>query len=341
VEYGDRILTAIQEAQAYMQEVVYVEEEYEHVRKLCRNANENCMLWALSGECTANAGYMVINCAPACRTCDKVHVATRCPMDDNATNVFAVKDDLNTFYERIVNDPYYKAEYNVTVISRPTYAEGDGPDSHVSYAVNGLWIVQFDNIVNEAEAKRMIEMGNDEGYERSADVGDAKEDGTFDSSVNDGRTSTNAWCMDACMNDTATRTVHAKIENITTIPRINYENLQILQYHENQYYKEHNDFIEYQVDRPCGSRILTFFIYLTTAPEDGGGGTNFPKLDITVTPKLGRAILWPSIRNDEPFESDLLSNHQALPVLNGFVKYGVNAWIHQRDFQTANSNGCA
>jgi prolyl 4-hydroxylase len=285
----------------------------------------------------------LIHCAPACQTCDQVHVETRCPMDDNVTSVFPEKDALNRFYERIIHDPYYQSQYNVTVLSRPTYAEGDSPDdaATLSYAVTGMWVIQFDNIVNETEAQRLIDLGNDEGYKRSADVGEAQPDGTFDSSVNDGRTSTNAWCMKDCMDDPTTVLVHDRMENITGIPRTNYENLQILQYEEHQYYHEHNDFIEYQVDRPCGSRILTFYIYLNTLPDDGGGGTNFPKLDLTVTPKLGRAILWPSILNDQPFQMDPLSNHQALPVLNGYIKYGVNAWIHQRDFQQANHVGCA
>jgi prolyl 4-hydroxylase len=264
-------------------------------------------------------------------------------MHDNVTSVFPEKDTLNQFYERIIHDPYYQSQYDVTVLSRPTYADGDTEENTtLSYVVTGMWVIQFDNILNETEAQRLIDLGMEEGYARSADVGEAQPDGTFDSSVNDGRTSTNAWCMKDCMNDPVTLQLHDRIENITQIPRTNYENLQILQYEENQYYNEHNDFIEYQVDRPCGSRVLTFYIYLNTLPEEGGGGTNFPKLqNLTVSPKLGRAILWPSILNDHPFQMDPLSNHQALPVWNGYIKYGVNAWIHQRDFQEANHVGCA
>ena len=342
-EYGDQIVEAIAKTQQYMYEIVFVDETYRKVKELCRNTHESCTYWSLIGECTENPGFMLIHCAPACQTCDQVHVETRCPMNDTATNVFHEKDDLNQFYERIVQDPYYKSQFNVTVLSRPDYADGDSPENTtLPYVVTGLWVLQFDNIVNDTEAQRLIELGHDEGYKRSADVGEAKPDGTFDSEVNEGRTSTNAWCMKDCMEDPITNLVHDRMENITTIPRNQYENLQILQYQEHQYYNEHNDFIEYQVDRPCGSRILTFYIYLNTLPDEAGGGTNFPKLHLTVTPKLGRAILWPSILNDAPFEMDPLSNHQALPVLrNDTIKYGINAWIHQRDFQQANHVGCA
>ena len=329
-EYGPRIIEAIAATQRYMREVVQVEPSYEKVRDLCRNTHESCTYWSLIGECTVNPGFMLIHCAPACQTCDQVHVETRCPMDENATLIFGKPNDLNQFYERIIHDPFFQTQFNVTVLSRPD-------DSGA-----GFWVVQFDNILNDTDAQRLIDLGRKEGYERSADVGDAKPDGTFDSLVNEGRTSTNAWCMEeGCMDDPVTMALLDRLENITTIPRVNYENLQILQYEEHQFYNEHNDFIEYQVERPCGSRILTFYMYLNTLPDDGGGGTNFPRLNLTVTPKLGRAIMWPSVLDESPLEMDPLSNHQALPVLNGHVKYGVNAWIHQRDFQHSNHIGCA
>lgn len=42
----------------------------------------------------------------------------------------------------------------------------------------------------------------------------------------------------------------------------------------------------------CGPRILTFFLYLSDVEE--GGETVFPSLNISVSPKRGRALLWPS-----------------------------------------------
>jgi hypothetical protein len=54
-------------------------------------------------------------------------------------------------------------------------------------------------------------------------------------------------------------------------------------------------------------------------------GTKFNRLNITVTPKLGRALLWPSVLNDRPHHQDERTYHEALPVDVG-VKYGANAW---------------
>ena len=75
-----------------------------------------------------------------------------------------------------------------------------------------------------------------------------------------------------------------RIENITGVPEVNSENLQLLRYEKNQFYQTHSDFIPYQIDRPTGVRVLTFYIYLNDVEE--GGGTNFPELNLTVTPKV-------------------------------------------------------
>ena len=128
-----------------------------------------------------------------------------------------------------------------------------------------------------------------------------------------------------------------RIENITGIPEANSENLQLLRYEQSQFYQTHSDYIPYQLERPTGVRILTFYMYLNDVEE--GGGTNFPALNVTATPRKGRAVLWPSVLNEDPNNIDKRTNHQALPVLKG-VKYGANSWIHMRDFKTPNKLGC-
>ena len=70
------------------------------------------------------------------------------------------------------------------------------------------------------------------------------------------------------------------------------------------------------------------------------GETNFPRNhNLSVHPKKGRAVLWPSVYDHDPHEQDGRSNHQAKPVIRG-IKYGANAWIHQRDFKGPNGRGC-
>jgi prolyl 4-hydroxylase len=147
-----------------------------------------------------------------------------------------------------------------------------------------------------------------------------------------------AGCVDQCYDDPLAQQVMQRISNITGIDETNSENLQLLRYEKGQYYQTHNDYIPYQRDRPCGVRVLTFYLYLSDVGE--GGGTSFPHLNITVTPKKGRAVLWPSVLDSDPNRKDSRTDHRALPVVAG-VKYGANAWIHQRDFKTPNRNSCA
>jgi prolyl 4-hydroxylase len=87
----------------------------------------------------------------------------------------------------------------------------------------------------------------------------------------------------------------------------------------------------------CGPRILTFFLYLSDVEE--GGETVFPTLDIKVKPKRGRALIWPSVLNDNPEEQDPRTTHAAAPVIKG-KKYAANAWIHLYDFAKSNLWGC-
>jgi prolyl 4-hydroxylase len=56
-------------------------------------------------------------------------------------------------------------------------------------------------------------------------------------------------------------------------------------------------------------------------------------------PKKGTALIWPSVKNEDPDLKDDRTTHQALKVEAG-IKYGANAWLHQRDFKEPNRNGC-
>jgi prolyl 4-hydroxylase len=101
--------------------------------------------------------------------------------------------------------------------------------------------------------------------------------------------------------------------------------------------RSHHDYIPHQADRQCGPRILTFFLYLNDV--EAGGGTNFPQLNLTIAPKKGRALLWPSVLNSEPLKKDGRMMHQALEVEEG-MKFAANGWIHMYDYVSAQAKGC-
>lgn len=84
-------------------------------------------------------------------------------------------------------------------------------------------------------------------------------------------------------------------------------------------------------------KILTVFLYLNNVEE--GGETRFDDLDLKVAPKVGRALIWPSVTDEDPHAKDEMAHHEALPVIKG-VKYGANAWLHLRDSAGPLKNGC-
>ena len=132
--------------------------------------------------------------------------------------------------------------------------------------------------------------------------------------------------------------IFQRIEEMTGIPQNNYESFQILQYKPGEYYKSHHDSSDANKDKVTGHRVLTFFLYLNDVEE--GGETHFTKLNISVKPKRGRALVWPSVLNEDPNSTDNRMYHEAKSVEKG-IKYAANHWIHQYDFKTANLWGCS
>ena len=303
------------------------------VLDICENKNPNCALWAVLGECQKNPPYMKMQCPRVCKTCDQLSVTTRCPLDPNAPNAWQ-PGSLDEMFVNVTTLPEFQ-KYEPVVLSRPDYLEGDTEDN-ADYQI-GPWVVVLENFLSEEETLRLIELGAEEGYVRSADVGKLKADGSFEHSVNNGRTSTNAWCQHSCYRDPTAQAVMDRIANLTNTPEVNSEYLQLLRYEVGQFYQRHHDYIEHQTYRQQGPRLLTVFLYLNDV--EAGGGTNFPLLDLTVMPRRGRALLWPSVKNENPDFRDPRTDHQALPVEKG-LKYGANAWIHQRDFKGPNGAGC-
>jgi prolyl 4-hydroxylase len=270
-------------------------------------------------------------CAPSCGTCHSLDPKFRCPINDTEPEALT-PGDLDKMFQRIINFDYYK-QFEPSILSMPNPTQ----DQKEGGVVDGPWVVVLDKFLTYDECDRLIELGAIEGYKESADVGKKNFDGTYEKSVNSGRTSTNAWCNSVCHEDEVARRVNDKISNLTGIPEANAEHLQLLRYEPGQFYNTHHDYIPHHLSRQMGVRTLTVFLYLNDV--EAGGGTEFPNIGLTVQPRKGRAVIWPSVLNENPNAKDLRTNHGALPVQSG-IKYGANAWIHQRDFKSVLKAGC-
>ena len=328
----------IRETKKYMR-TVRANPEYGTIRETCRNGNAMCSMWAAEGECQTNPAAMLVTCAPACQSCEMVDVEKRCPMESiNEENVLKDSGDLNSLFERIVDDEADElgfAQYKPRTVQRP-YKSGETRTRTWNV---GPWMVAFDQFLTNDEADRLVEIAANKGFGRSEEVTKkVKPDGSFERRISTYRTSSNTWCDSACQEDAIIKPIIDRIANVTGIPESHSEPLQILKYQDGEKYGEHADYIQYQKDRPCGPRILTLLIYLSD--DFSGGGTKFRFLrDYTVKPKKGMAILWPNVLNKDPMEEDELFDHEALPVTGG-IKYAVNAWIHMRNFKDNAEKQC-
>lgn len=74
-----------------------------------------------------------------------------------------------------------------------------------------------------------------------------------------------------------------------------------------------------------GQRTWTFMIYLNNVEQ--GGHTDFPKLDLSVKPKLGTAVIWNSL--DEKGRVNPNTVHWAKPIIKG-EKYVITKWFRER-----------
>eukprot|EP00980_Cylindrotheca_fusiformis_P010143 scaffold2253_cov119-Cylindrotheca_fusiformis.AAC.18 len=239
---------------------------------------------------------MKAKCAPACQSCDYLSTESRCPIDPSAPKAWE-DGDLNRMFEKLTSEPYL-SKHSVEILSSP--------------ATNGPWVITMEDFVSDAEAERLIELGSNLGYERSKGMKKFDADGTPEHIVSDARTSSHTWCHHNCFEDTIVRRVVERLSNVTGINENNSEYLQLLQYQPGQYYTVHHDYLKNELKRQQGNRILTVYMYLNDVEE--GGGTNFNRLNMTVMPKKGRALLWPSVKNDAPRRKDYRTTHQALPV---------------------------
>jgi len=349
----DDALEVIRKTVAYMENDVHgPNAKYQLSEEIvgeCNNKEDLCAFWATIGECEGNIAYMQTKCAPSCQSCHMIDINARCPPLGDDIQPALLPGQMNAMFERIVETApgnqtgdveieENMTNYSVVVHSRPEPFEGE--PSRRRDMEQPPWIITFEDFLTEDECEHLVKMGYKSNYERSKDVGQILTDGSYDAVESLTRTSENAWCSERnnCRKDEVVRRIQDRMAKVTGIPAANSEDLQLLKYDVGQFYRPHHDYIHHQKDRQCGPRILTFFLYLSDVEE--GGATNFVGLKMPVKPKLGRALLWPSVYDSDPMVKDPRTDHEAQDVVEG-TKFGANAWIHMFDYMGPHERGCA
>jgi len=119
------------------------------------------------------------------------------------------------------------------------------------------------------------------------------------------------------------------------IPLENAEDLQVVRYLPNQYFKEHHDGCCDNNDKckeflnKSGQRILTILIYLNKDFQDGY--TYFPNLNLKIKTDPGNAIVfYPTATGTD--QCHPLALHSGTPVTSG-EKWVANLWFHDKKFR--------
>ena len=112
-----------------------------------------------------------------------------------------------------------------------------------------------------------------------------------------------------------------------------------MKYIKDQRFNLHHDLGTYDsdtdnIDMVSPTRVVSFFVYLNTLQGCDGGQTEFPKLNLSITPKIGTAIMWSNVRpRDDPkdmkrYEPDPNTIHLGSPLKKkGIHKLGMNIWV--------------
>lgn len=277
-------------------------------------------------------------CAPMCRECDNIASEADDNMDEEVDEEEEEDEDFDCFeglvdawrpgdiektFKRLTSEPF-ASQYQVQILSSPGITQGP-------------WIITIDGAISDEEIRTLIKAGTDIGYDPSVTTAGMNPSDLMGKTISPVRTSSTAWCDDDCLEDPVIHGVMQRLSEFAGIPSTNSESLQLLQYTRGQKYDVHHDMIPDDLMHPQGPRVLTAYIYLND--DCIGGGTRFDKFDLTVTPKRGRVLIWPSVMDSNMRQADDRTSHQALPVEGG-TKYGANAFFHLNDFKKAARNFC-
>ena len=147
------------------------------------------------------------------------------------------------------------------------------------------------------------------------------------------RTSENCW-----IEHDANEIVHEvskRLSILVQMPIRNAEQYQLVYYKEGAQYKPHFDSFDYETEdgkknwEPGGQRMITVIAYLNNVEE--GGGTGFPELDVTVSPKKGDVVVFHNTLLNTASSHPKIhpkSLHGGMPVIKG-EKWMVNLWFRQ------------
>jgi len=112
--------------------------------------------------------------------------------------------------------------------------------------------------------------------------------------------------------------------------RAHLEQVQVVRYQPGGFFTPHYDACVgskefcHRMDKPHGPRYITVLLYLSDGDTTTGGETVFPRIGQSVTPKVGRVVIFYNINKQRSIIEEAL--HGGQPVRRG-EKWIANQWI--------------
>lgn len=189
-----------------------------------------------------------------------------------------------------------------------------------------VWV--FDDFLSEEEREHIVALARPR-------LETAKVTSTNVNTVSTARTGSVAWVRYGD-SETVQGVMH-RVSDLVGVPIHHSESMQVVHYAETQEYRPHFDGWDLTTEKGRrrtengGQRVLTALMYLNE--PDGGGGTSFPKLELTVEARPGRLVIFHNIV-DADTNLHPHSLHGGMPVTDG-EKWACNLWFRARPYRTA------
>jgi prolyl 4-hydroxylase len=179
----------------------------------------------------------------------------------------------------------------------------------------------LDNVLSAAECDALIELARPR-LDRALTV-----DAAGKHQVDGARTSSGMFFK---LGETELiRCLEQRLADLVGVPADHGEALQVLHYLPGQQYEPHVDWFDASqpgfaaITAKGGQRVASIIMYLNTPA--GGGGTQFPRVGLTVTARRGAAVYFAYEGGDQ------ISLHAGLPVTAG-EKWIATKWVRERPY---------
>ena len=190
-------------------------------------------------------------------------------------------------------------------------------------------VKEIPNFLTHAECDRIIERARAAGIMPSRVYGNTSDDVSMNV-----RMSEQAWLSDDSNDsDPVVQSITKRVSELTNYPKSHQEKLQVVHYGVGGKFTPHYDACDSSKNdcsRFGSQRLATLLIYLNDDFE--GGGTRFPKIDKTVVPEKGKAVLFYNIDSTTWAHTIIPESlHEGLPILHG-EKWVANKWVRVEPF---------